>query len=550
MLHLIHLFLIFESIKTVKRMKSLSKEDICKLKAAGIDPADVENQLKVLTSVVKAPELVRTATLDDGIQLYTKAEEDGFQTIWKTYLEKGKPVYHFIPASGSASRFFKDLYAFLKAPYVTPQTNFEKNFFKHLSSFAFYNELNRLCIEKEGKEVSDLMEVGKFKLIVEYLLTDKGLNYCQLPHALFKFHTDKSKTFTAVAKYLPKKFFKYYSSWEDTRTPIQESLIESAMVSGVKGGIVNVCYTIQKGDRDVIQDYVREFKQPIEKKFGVQFYITLPIQSTETDTVTVDEKGEVKRDSDGNIKHCPSGHGALFLNLNQTPADVIFIKNIDNEASDSLKKLTSGYKRVLGGILIFNFKQIKKFLRMLDKDDVPDDKLIEIINYVENTLNVKRQSILRMPREEQIEFLRTKLNRPLRVCGMVKNEDEQGGMPCWVKNPDGTISLQIVEYYEVNEHPELLKIFNASTHFNPVDMACCVTDYKGKKFDLSKFANPDAWILCKKQNPDGTICTHLDRPGLWNGCMADWNTIFVEVPIKTFNPVKNINDLLRQEHQN
>lgn len=531
-------------------MKSLSKEDISKLKKAGISPDDVENQYKVLTSKVKAPELVRTATLDDGIQIYTKAEEDAFQELWKAFLEKDKSIYHFIPASGNACRFFKDLYAFLKAPYVTPQTNFEKNFFKHLSSFAFYNELNRLCIEKEGKEVNDLMEVGKFKLIVEYLLTDKGLNYSQLPHALFKFHTDKSMTFASMAKYLPKKFFKYYSSWENTRTPIQESLIESAMVSGKKGGIVNVCYTIQKQDREIIQDYVREFKQPIEKKFGVQFYVTLPIQSTETDTVSINEKGELLRDAEGNICHKPSGHGALFQNLNQTPADVIFIKNIDNEAADSLKKLTAGYKRMLGGVLIFHYKQVKKFLRMLDKDDVPDDKLIEIINFVENFLNVKRQNILRLPRQEQIDFLRTKLNRPIRVCGMVKNEDEQGGMPCWVKNPDGTVSLQIVEYYEVSENPELLKMFNSCTHFNPVDMVCCVTDYKGKKFDLSKYADPDAWILCNKQNADGTSIRHLDRPGLWNGCMVDWNTIFVEVPIKTFNPVKNINDLLRQEHQN
>jgi len=531
-------------------MKHFSKEDIVYLHKIGIDAENAENQLSVLTSDAKAPALLRTASLDDGIQMVTKAEEDCYIDIWKAYLEKEKPVFHFIPSSGPASRFFRELYQFLKALYVTPQTNYEKNFFKHLSSFAFYNELNKFCIEKEGKEVADLMEIGKFKLIVEYLLSEKGLNYAEMPHALFKFHTDKSKTFTEVAKYLPKKFFKYYSSWEDTRTPIQESLIESAMVSGQKGGTVNVCYTVQTNERELLQDYTREFKQPIEKKFGVQFYVTFPIQSAETNTISLNSKNEVLRDAAGNIQLFPSGHGALFQNFCIIPADTVFIKNIDNEASDSLKKLTVRYKQVLGGILIANRKKIKTLLRLLDKDDIADDKLIEAINFVENVLNVKCKNILRQSRESQIEYLKSKLNRPLRVCGMVKNEDEQGGMPCWVSNPDGTTSLQIVEFYQINENPELLKMFNSSTHFNPVDMVCSFTDYKGKKFDISKYADTNSWMPYNKTLPSGETVRHLDRPGLWNGCMADWNTIFVEVPIKTFNPVKNINDLLRQEHQN
>ncbi len=531
-------------------MKALSQDDISYLHKFGIDAENVENQMILLKENVKAPQLVRTATLDDGIKLYTKAEEDAFIELWKTFLQKGKPISHFIPASGNASRFFRELNVFLKSKYVTPQTNFEKNFFKHLSSFAFYNELNKLCIEKEGHEVAELMELGKFKLIVEYLLTDKGLDYASLPHALFKFHTDKSKTFTAVARYLPKKWFKYYSSWEDTRTPIQESLIECAMVSGVKGGTVNVSYTTKVGEREVIQDYIREFKQPIEKKFGVQFYVTFPIQSVDTNTISLNSKGEVLRDAKGNITLCPSGHGALFQNFTSIPTDYIFIKNIDNEAADSFRKLSVRYKQVLGGILRFNQKKIKSYLRMMDKDDMADDKLVEIINYVENELNIKFPNILRMSKPEQIECLKAKLNRPLRVCGMVKNEDEKGGIPCWIRNADDTVSLQIVEFYQISNDPELLKMFNRGTHFNPVDMVCSVIDYKGKKFDLSKYADENAWIVCDKVLENGTKVRHLDRPGLWNGCMANWNTIFVEVPIKTFNPVKTINDLLRQEHQN
>lgn len=531
-------------------MKDFSKEDLEVLKSRGVDEDVLKEQMNALDGRLSAPELIRTASLNDGIQLYGKVDEDAYIDAWNTFLGKGKSVYHFIPASGEADRFLRELFAFLNAPYITPRTNFEKNFFKHLQSFAFFNELNKFCIDKEDKDVSDLMEIGKFKLIVEYLLTEKGLNYAAMPNALFKFHSDSSKSFMAMAKYLPKKIVKYYSSWEDTRTPVQESLIESAMVSGVKGSTVNVCYTVKADERDAIQDFVREFKVPIEKKFGVQFYITMPVQQPSTDTISLGSDGKVLRNADGSVALRPSGHGAVFQNLNALAADVVFIKNIDNEAPDSLKKLTARYKRMLGGVLVTNHKTIKKYMRMLDKGEVPDDKLIEIINYVENTLNVKRDNILRLKRSEQIEYLQSKLNRPLRVCGMVKNEDEQGGVPCWVKNSDGTVSLQVVEYYQVNEKPEKLKIFNSGTHFNPVDMVCYVSDWKEKKFDLNKYADAKAWMPYSKTDSNGNTVRRLDRPGLWNGCMADWNTIFVEVPIKTFNPVKSINDLLRQEHQN
>lgn len=531
-------------------MKLLSKEDVSYLQSVGIDAETAENQIDALRGDAPVSAMVRTASLEDGIELFTKAEEDAYVEVWKDFIDKGRTITHFIPASGQAERFFKELYAFLKASRITPQTNFEKNFFKHITSFAFYNELNKVIIEKEKKEISDLMEVGKFKLIVEYLLTQKGLGCADFPHAVFKFHTDKSKTFASVVKYLPKQIVKYYSSWEDTRTPIQESLIESAMVSGKKGATVNVCYTVQEQDRDLLQDYVREVKVPIEKKLGVQFHINLPVQNHYTDTMSLDSNGVVIRNEDGNVELRPSGHGALFQNLNSLSADIVFIKNLDNESPDSLRKLTVKYKQMLGGILVANYKKIRRYLRALDKEEFTDDKLIEMINYVENTLNVKCGSILRLSRDKQIAYIKQKLNRPLRVCGMVKNEDEMGGVPCWVNNPDGTTSLQIVEFYQVYDNPELLKKFLACTHFNPVDIACYITDYKGKKFDLSKFTDKNNWMPYDKTMNDGSVVRRLDRQGLWNGCMADWNTIFVEVPIKTFNPVKTVNDLLRQEHQN
>jgi hypothetical protein len=200
-------------------------------------------------------------------------------------------------------------------------------------------------------------------------------------------------------------------------------------------------------------------------------------------------------------------------------------------------------------LLLKTQKYISKFIKLLEKGDVPDDQLIEIINFVENVLNVKRDKILLMPREEQYEYLKSKLNRPIRVCGMVKNEEENGGMPCWVKNVDGTVSLQIVDYYQIVGNADYEKQFIASTHFNPVDMVCYITDYKGRRFDLTKYSNPEEYMLVPKQT-NGQETTKLERAGLWNGGMSDWNTIFVEIPIKNFNPVKRINDLLRHEHQN
>lgn len=530
-------------------MNVFTEEDKQYIKSLGHTLESVEEQLSIFKKGVPVPNFLRTATIDDGIQIYTNAEIDAYAAAWDSYLEKGKPIAHFIPASGFAGRFFRDLINFLNAPYDEPQTNFEKNFFKHLPSFAFFGELNKFCLATEKEDLQELLKDGKYKLIVEYILTEKGLNFCSLPSALFKFHTDKSHRFVVIQKYLPKKIVKYYGSFEDTRTPIQESLIESAMVSGVKGGTVNVCFTVRKEHKEVIQDYVREFKYPIEKKLGLSFFVTLPCQKTNTDTIVVTPDNLPFRDANGNIMFQQAGHGALLQNLNSLPADVVFIKNIDNEAPDSLKKLTSHYKKALGGILLANQKIISRFLRLFDKDEMPDDKLIEAINYVENTLNVKRDNILRLTRQEQVDYLKSKLNRPLRVCGMVKNEEEQGGMPCWVKNDDGTISLQIIEYYQIYDNPTLMNLFNSSTHFNPVDIVCSMVDYKGKKIDLTQYADKKSAMVYNK-NIEGQAVKVMELPGLWNGGMADWNTIFVEVPIKTFNPVKTVNDLLRHEHQN
>lgn len=526
---------------------TLSEKDAAFLQSKGIEKEEIERQIARLSAEITPPNLLRAAKLDDGILFLNEKEVDAYVGVWNAYLNRAKrEITHFIPASGESNRFLRDLKVFLQSDRTQPKTNFEKNFFKHLNSFAFYHELDNCCLLQTGQRINHLIEAGHYKTIVRLMLAEEGLNMANIPVALFKFHTDQSHRWQ---KYLPEKIAKYYNSFEDIRTPLQEIMYESAMVSGVKGNNLNLCYTVQAMYRDQIRDFLRAYKTPIEKKMGVSVAITLPIQPIATSTVALKENNELYRSENGDIELVQSGHGALLPLLNDLRGNVIFIKNIDNATPDSLKKLSVRYKKMLAGVMVETQKKINKYMRLLEKEDIPDDKLIEIIHFVENILNVKRANILRLPKEEQVHYLISKLNRPLRVCGVVTNEDEQGGVPCWVTNADGTTSLQIVEYHQVSNHPDLLKLFESSTHFNPVDMVCYVNDYKGKRFDFTQFADAEACMVLSKEL-DGQKVKVLEKPGLWNGGMANWNTLFVEVPVKTFNPVKTINDLLRHEHQN
>ncbi|MBP6285019.1 MAG: DUF4301 family protein [Paludibacteraceae bacterium] len=525
-----------------------SEEDIKWLEENGITLEMLNKQLDVFSQGVRAPEIKRIATCNDGIRVLSDAEVDTYQRLWTDYIEKKQQsVVHFIPASGTANRLFRSLYQFYYSEHTEPQTNIDKNFFKHLQSFAFFNELNVICIEKEDKDIHELIEDKAYKIILEYMLFDKGTNYSQLPNALFKFHSDKSMRYAAFQKYLPKKIAKY-ASFEHTRTPIQENLLESAMVSGTKKGNVRVFFSVNKEHLQQIADYVEEYKIPIEKKLSINLDVEFSLQDPATQSVVVKDDNTVFRDKDEKIILTSAGHGALLDNLNAIDADIIFIKNIDNAVPDALKKTTSTYKKMLAGVLLQMRKKIRYYLKQIDTKNLGEDKLIEIIHFVENELNVKRQSILSLPKEALIDYLKEMLDRPLRVCGMVKKEEEQGGEPFWITQKDGVVTLQIIDFYQINNNEAMLELFETATHFNPVDIVCSIVDAKGHKYDLTKFVDNDAKIIVRKQKKEEWL-KRLELPGLWNGAMANWNTIFVEVPVKTFNPVKTINDLLRYEHQ-
>lgn len=526
-----------------------SEDDLIWLAENGITPESLEKQLQIFIKGVEPPAIKRIATCNDGIRVVNDAEVEMYQTAWNDYIENNPDkTTHFIPASGTANRLFRALYRFYYSEHTEPQTNIEKNFFKHLQSFAFFNELNVICIQKEKKDIHELIEQKQYKLILEYMFFEKGANYSQLPNALFKFHTDKSMRYAAFQKYLPKKIAKY-ASFEHTRTPIQENLLECAMVSGVKKGNVRVCFTVNKEHLNQIAEYIEEYKKPIEKKLSVSLDVHLSVQHPSTQTVIVKDDNSFFRDKDNKITFTYAGHGALLENLNAIDAEIVFIKNIDNAVPDTLKKTTSSYKKMLAGILLSTRNKIRYYVDLLDMPNLPEDKLIEIIHFVENELNVKKQSILSLPKGVLLQYLKEKLDRPLRVCGMVKKEEEQGGEPFWVEQKDGTMSLQIVDFYQISNDQKALELFDTATHFNPVDIVCSIVDKDGSKYDLSKFVDEEAYIIARKKKKDEWL-KRLEFPGLWNGAMAHWNTIFVEVPIKTFNPVKTINDLLRYEHQN
>jgi hypothetical protein len=398
-------------------------------------------------------------------------------------------------------------------------------FFNGLKDFAFYEDL-KTALKNDNISIEDCLHESKFNVIIDYLLLEKGLNYSSLPKGLLKFH-------------------KYSNA---SRTAFEEHFVEAANYCKSKRNISNLHFTISPEHIDKLNSLLKDVLSGYEALLGVKFNITHSLQKPSTDTIAVDLNNEPFREKDGSLHFRPGGHGALIENLNDLHGDIIFIKNIDNIVPDRLKGETTLYKKVLGGYLIEIQQQIHFYLKLIKSGSISDASLTEMIEYADKTLKIPKDSISMLNRDEAISYLFSKLNRPVRVCGMVKNEGEPGGGPFWVKN-NKEVSLQIVESSQVNlSNPKQKDIFNSSTHFNPVDIVCGVKDYEGENFNLLNYSDPNTGFISVKSK-DGRELKALELPGLWNGVMSDWITIFVEVPVITFNPVKTINDLLKKEHQ-
>ena len=507
-------------------MVTLSPNDLDQLKQKGISQAQIERQLDEFKTGFPFLKLEAAASIGKGIVSPSEDDIKKYIDSWNEYKKGGKEIMKFVPASGAASRMFKNLFAFLDADSDEPITDFEKDFFANISKFAFFNELDAACKKNEGVGISELMASGKYKLIVENLLNSKGLNYGQLPKGLLLFHS--------------------YS--DGARTPLEEHLVEGALYADSEG-IVHLHYTVSPEHQALFEAKVAETKGKYESLYNVKYDISFSVQKPSTDTIAVNPDNTPFRNSDGLLLFRPGGHGALIENLNEIDADVIFIKNIDNVVPDRIKADIVTYKQVIAGILVELQAKTFEYIKVLESGVYDHAKLEEIIRFLQRDLCCRKSDIKELEDAELVVYLKKKLNRPMRVCGVVKNVGEPGGGPFLTFNADGTVSLQILESSQIDKNnTEYMKMFTEGTHFNPVDLVCATKDVNGNSFNLPDYVDRSTCFISSKSK-NGKELKALELPGLWNGAMSDWNTVFVEVPLSTFNPVKTVNDLLREQHQ-
>ncbi|MBQ4229687.1 MAG: DUF4301 family protein [Bacteroidaceae bacterium] len=503
-----------------------TQEDILQIQQKGMSEAQIEAQLECFRKGFDFLKLKGAAAVGDGIVAPSEDEAEAYIKAWNDYKAEGHNITKFVPASGAASRMFKNMFEFLDADYEVPTTDFEKAFFAHIHYFAFFDALNDACFLNEGKGVDALIEEGEYKAVVANMLGEEGLNYGQLPKGLLQFH-----------------------SYDDcAKTPVEEHLTEAALYASSRGE-AEVHFTVSSEHRKLFEELIERVVPEAQEKFKITYKVSLSEQKPSTDTIAVNMDNTPFRTSDGKLLFRPGGHGALIENLNDLKSDIVFIKNIDNVVPDRLKGDTVFWKQVIAGVLVDAQKKVFGYLRLLDSGKFSHDDLEDIIRFVRHTLCCDVPNLKNMEDTELHVFLKNKLNRPIRVCGVVKNVGEPGGGPFLAYNPDGSISLQILESSQIDKNnAEYMKMFTQGTHFNPVDLVCAIRNYKGEKFNLPDFVDPATGFISYKSK-DGKELKALELPGLWNGAMSDWNTIMVEVPLTTFNPVKTVNDLLRPQHQ-
>lgn len=521
----------------IHKLRSLLTEsDYRQLKEEGHTFENLVNQIKIFESGISPIILNRAAKINDGIKSFNDEQVLNYCRLFDEQ-KKYKSVIKFTPASGAASRMFKEFQNFYRENIrvsindIKGKASQNKNyscileFILNIKKFAFYDELDSLA-QKNNESVSSLISKNKIREVIELIISSQGLNYASLPKGEIKFHR--------------------YAN--ESRTAFEEHLVEAAGYVKNQSGEIKIHFTIPEESEERLIDFFEKIKI-IYKNRGLDFSITTSFQNKSTDSIAVDLKNHPFRDSNGKLLFRPAGHGALLQNLNEINEDIIFIKNIDNISPEYLHPQTIKYKKLLGGILIEVQNQIFDYITKIFSDNAGDD-LHEVEKFSAGTLSITFPPEYNyLDNNSKAKYLFNKLNRPLRVCGMVVNEGHPGGGPFWIEDDDRTQSLQIIESAQIDSANQKQKlIFNSSTHFNPVDIVCSIKDYQGKKFDLQKYLNPSTALIALKSK-DGRELKSFELPGLWNGSMHFWNTIFVEVPKITFNPVKEVNDLLKAEHQ-
>lgn len=506
---------------------TFTEQDQDQILVQGVTLDQIDQQIAHFVHGFPYLKVIKAATIGDGI---VRIEDDQLPAYIHRFDEAAHnlDLVKFVPASGAATRMFKSLFSALDG-------KFDKSVgevFDRLPDFAFYDDL-KAAMAAQGQDLDKAVAGNEWssdlkQTVLRFLLTDAGLDYGSLPKGLLKFHR--------------------YA--DGPRTPVEEHLVEGAAYAN-SDGLVKIHFTVSPEHRSRFEKLIEEQKADYEAWLGVTFDISFSEQKKSTDTISVNMDNSPFRNADNSLLFRPAGHGALIENLNDIDADIVFIKNIDNVVPDAIKEPTITYKKVLAAVLLDAQKQIARLQDLLGAEgDASEGYLAEADELFRQTLfTLPPDGFESLSKAEKLSYFRRKLARPVRVCGMVKNVGEPGGGPFWAKNQDGSVSLQIVESAQINlNDPEQKAIFDEATHFNPVDLVCGLKDHKGRKYDLPAFRDPQTGFITAKSK-DGKDLKAQELPGLWNGAMADWNTIFVEVPLITFNPVKTVNDLLRKEHQ-
>lgn len=492
----------------------------------GLSEVKVKRQLEIFKKGIPFANVIEAASVENGIEVFSEKEQQQFVNLFESKKDS-LDLLKFVPASGAATRMFKFLHRFLENydanddidTFLQKSENKDlKTFFDSIEKFAFSNMVFK-NLEQKLPDFQNLEKGKRSLLFVQEMLSDDGLNFGHTPKGLVPFHKRGADYVTAFG----------------------EQLYEAAFYA-TSNGVANLHFTVSEEHEKKFQKRYEHIQKLIAKGTNTDFNISYSFQKKETDTIAATLDNEPFLDENGNLLFRPSGHGALLENLNETDADIIFIKNIDNVVSEKYIETVAFQKKVLAGKLITLQQKIFNFVEKLKVENPSEESLNGASDFISQELNIKEIS-------NNKEALLKILERPIRICGVVENTGAPGGGPFVIKHQDGAISYQIVEMSQIDiNNPDQKALVDRATHFNPVDLVCGVRNYKGEKFDLLAFADPDAGFISEKSY-HGKSIKALERPGLWNGAMANWNTIFVEVPLITFNPVKTVNDLLNQVHQ-
>ncbi|WP_242156171.1 DUF4301 family protein [Aestuariivivens sediminis] len=513
----------------------LTDKDLVQIRENGLTVEQVKHQSDIIKKGISYTNLVEAATVGNGIIRLSTKEQNHFVEVYEDHLNN-LSIVKFVPASGAATRMFKVLFQFLKNfdpenDTINAYINKHKNsglaiFFAGLEKLPFFEEV----VHKLHEYISNFNDLSYDEKRLEFIktmLSEDRLNYSAYPKGLLPFHRYEQHVATAF----------------------EEHLFEASLYAASKE-LANVHFTISPNHNKRFDDEFKFIEEDVEEQTKTKFNVSFSNQKILTDTITLTLRDELYRDPNGKLLFRASGHGALLENLNALDYDIIFIKNIDNVTVSKHHEELAKYKKVLAGVLVETQNKTFEFLRAIDEGHADNETCVEIVEFLTKTFNQKiSHQYSSLSTINKIALLKNRLNRPIRVGGIVKNEKEPGGGPFWVKDKSGDITLQIVEFAQIDLKDNTQKeIVKNATHFNPTDFVCGIKNYKGEVFDLKNFVDNDTYFVTVKSRFDEEIKV-LERPGLWNGSMAHWNSIFIEVPLITFNPVKTVNDLLKAPHQ-